>query len=81
MPEIRHRHNTKLQNAEPGGRKGRNDGFEEKRKERYRKRGDNRGGVTETETEKRRGTNEEQRPNELCKENEVFPKSSLNLAR
>lgn len=35
--------------AEPGGRKSRNDDFEEKRKERYRRGGDNRGGVTETE--------------------------------
>lgn len=43
--------------------------------------GDNRGGVTETETEKRRWTNEEQRPNKFCQENEVFPKSSLKLAR
>lgn len=43
--------------------------------------GDNRGGVTETESEKRRGTNEEQRPNEFREENEVFPKSSLNLER
>lgn len=43
--------------------------------------GGNRGGVTETQTEKRRWTNEEQRPNEFREENEVFPKSSLNLVR
>ena len=43
--------------------------------------GGNRGGVTETEMEKRSQTNEEQRPNEFREENKVFPKSSLNLVR